>query len=255
MKKKSIIIIAALVVLSSCVPQRKLEYLQTDSKSPETYNLKVPEDKKIAPGDYLNIKVESTDEQNFFGSDGGSSASATNEIMLVQNAYLVDSLGQINLPEIGKINVRGLTLEECSDKLQKIVKSYLKSPKVDVRYAFKTYTILGDENVSGRYLFARKDFNILEAIGSAGDLSFYSNRKTVLVLRESNGQVKRIKIDLTDDDLLLSDNYYVQDKDIILINSRNYIRWGEITTPLSFVMSSFSFYFVVTSLNNPDNSN
>ena len=251
MKIAKFLILIALI--SSCVPQKRLEYLQKSPKSPDVYNLKIPVENKIAPGDYLNIRVKSLDEGNFFEAAGGGSGSATNEIMLSQGAFLVDSLGEVNLPEIGKVNVSGLSLQECSDKLQKIVKSYLSNPTVDVRYAYKSYTILGEVNRPGRYFFSKKGLNIFEAIGDAGDLSYYGKRKSVYIIREHNNQAIKIKVDLTDDELLLSDNYYIQDKDIVLIKSRNYIRWGEISTPLGIVMSSISLYLILQ--NYLDNQN
>ncbi|MBN2820717.1 MAG: polysaccharide export protein [Bacteroidales bacterium] len=207
-------------------------------------------EKKIAPGDYLSIKVESTDEKNFFTAAGSGtlSVSSTDELTLTKSAFLVDTLGEVNLPVIGKINVSGLTLEACSEKLQMIVKSYLSNPTVDVRYAFKTYTILGEVNSPGKYNFASKKFNIFEAIGEAGDLTFYGKRNNVYVIRDYNGQTRKIKVDLTDDDILLSDNYYIRDKDIILVNSRNYVRWEVITTPIGTIVSSISLVVLILNL-------
>lgn len=247
---KNFLFLIILILFFSCIPQRRIEYLQTDKYSPKIYNLKVPVENRIAPGDYLSINVKSLDERNFFESTGGGATAGgmTNEITLAQNAFLVDSLGEVNLPEIGKINVSGLTLHECSDKLQKIIKSYLNNPTVDVRYAFKSYTILGEVNGPGKYLFAKKGFNIFEAIGEAGDLTFYGKRKNVYIIREVNSQAKKIKVDLTDDALLSSDNYYIRDNDIILIQSRNYIRWEQITTPMSVVVSTISFLLLFINL-------
>lgn len=242
-------ILILIILASSCLPQRRLNYLQTDRNSPDTYSLTTPFENKITPGDYLNINVKSLDEGNFFETAGGNSM-ATNELMLTQNAYLVDSLGEILIQEIGKVKVSGLTLSECSEKLQKIVKSYLNNPTVEVRFAFKSYTILGEVNNPGRYYFAKKGLNIFEALGEAGDLTFYGKRKSVYIIRQVNSQARKIEIDLTDDELLLSNNYYIQDKDIIMVKSRNYIRWEEYTTPLSVVVSTVSFVVLVISLKN-----
>ena len=131
---KYIYLIFFMLMVASCVPQKRLEYVQTDKNSPEKYDLVTPSEKAIEPGDYLTIKVESPDEKNFLGTTGSSSSSmGTNDIMLVQNAYLVDSIGKINIPVIGKIDIKGLTLNECSDKLQEIITSYISNPTVNVR--------------------------------------------------------------------------------------------------------------------------
>jgi polysaccharide biosynthesis/export protein len=238
-----------IVLISSCVPQRRLNYVQSSKKSPEAYSLKVPEESIIVPGDYLNINVDSPDERNFFGTTA-TSATGTNEFTLTESAYLVDSVGEVNLPVIGKVKVSGLRLNECSQKLEEIVKSYLTNATVEVRFAFNAFTILGEINSPNRYFFSGKELNIFQAIGMAGDLTFYGKRKDVYIIREKNNQTRKIKVDLRDDEIMSSEYYYIHDKDIILIKSRNYIRWEEIIAPISLLISSISLYILVFQLYN-----
>ena len=87
--------------------------------------------------------------------------------------YLVDKEGDINIPEIGKVNVLNLSVQD----VENAIKQKLLSEKilVDVNVSVKVltwhFTVLGEVKLPGKYYFNEPYINILQALGMAGDLT------------------------------------------------------------------------------------
>ena len=56
----------------------------------------------------------------------------------------------------------------------------------------------------------------------AGDLSDYANRQKLKIVRTHNNKKKIYKVDLTDQQLLLSDFYYLRNDDMIYVEPLKY---------------------------------
>ena len=65
--------------------------------------------------------------------------------------------------------------------------------------------------------FIKNNLNILEAIGMAGDLTIFGKRDEVRLIRELDGELKIITIDLTNSELLTT-HFQVLPNDIIIVN-------------------------------------
>jgi polysaccharide export outer membrane protein len=57
--------------------------------------------------------------------------------------YEVDSIGRIELPIVGSLNVAGLSCPEAADTIRKQLNKYLKHPTTNVRILNHRFTILG----------------------------------------------------------------------------------------------------------------
>ena len=95
----------------------------------------------------------------------------------------IDSQGEINLPVIGWVQVRGLTPREIEGKLRQILadREILANADVLVQFAAQrglTYTIFGNEALAlrvnrgpGVFPIPRPDYRLIEAISVSGGLS------------------------------------------------------------------------------------
>ena len=127
------VLIAAVVVMSlmtSCVSQKKILYLQkeqmSDSVTSVEYYNKRTFDYKVQPGDNLYIRVSSLDKSfnEFFnssntsniGNSGGTSNSSGNAGIYL-NGFTVSDEGTIDFPYAGKIYVKDLTIDEIQQKI------------------------------------------------------------------------------------------------------------------------------------------
>jgi polysaccharide export outer membrane protein len=240
---KPIQILLLFIVISSCVPQRKLIYLQDTGK--KNYKNKYEfireeiEEETIQPGDELYIRVSSSDDQpNRFSAEG---LIGMGDITMV--SFTVNENGIVKLPYLGELSLLNFTLQRASDTIETLLTQFLPLPSVIVKFVNKNITILGDVNSPGIYTFYNKHINILQAIGYAGDITTFGNRQRIMLIREENGVVTKSYIDLTKSDIITSDLYIVKPNDIIYIQPLSRKKWGMETYPYTLL-----FTLITTSL-------
>ena len=68
----------------------------------------------------------------------------------------------------------------------------------------------------------KENVTIFEALAMAGDLSDYANTQKIKIVRTHNNKKKIYAIDLTDQQLLLSDFYYLRNDDMIYVEPLKY---------------------------------
>lgn len=241
-----IVTVLTLIMAGSCVPNRKIVYVQ-DSKelyqeqNNNMYFIDEGLDESIRQGDELYIRVTSADEtQTNFNQDRDQYARDPSLV-----SYTVDPEGFIKLPYIERIKLTGLTLTEASDLIEQELSQYLLYPSVFIRFVNNKVTILGEVNSPGVYVFNYKNVNILQAIGYANDVAVFGNRKKVLIIREEGPYRSKYEVDLTSDELLTSDLYMVKSNDIIYVEPLRQKKWGLDTFPYDLVLSIASLTIVV----------
>jgi polysaccharide export outer membrane protein len=131
--------------------------------------------------------------------------------------YLIDANGNIEFPLIGTVKLAGLNRIQASLVLKDRIKSYVKSPIVNVRLQNFKITILGEVNKPGVFTMNHEKITIPEALGLAGDLSINGVRENVLLIREEEGVKKEIRINLTSRDIFRSPYYYLHQNDILYV--------------------------------------
>jgi polysaccharide export outer membrane protein len=234
----------ALVILpllfDSCVTQRNLEYMRSDKSSPVEYKEAVYSDYMLKPNDALYINISSVDDaaSNVFAQS--TVQQALEPYGAYMNSYTVDQEGFVQLPIIGKINVSGKTTIEVSEMIKDSVANILSLPMVSVRLVNRYISILGEVNHPGHFIYSQDKFTIFNAIGLAGDIGKYGNRKEVILTRNENGKNIKIKIDLTRPDILSSPYYFVQPNDFIYVSPLRQRFWGISEFPFTIVFSIIS---------------
>lgn len=181
---------------------------------------------KLQPDDVVMITIQSfnMEEANRFnamvgGMQPGMMQMQSNSINEPIIGFKVNQQGELELPILGRFKVQGLTLDELHDLvLQKVeATGYLKEPAVQVRYLNFRVTVLGEVFAPGSFTITAPKINILEAIGMARDLTLFSNRDNILVIREQNGERLYGRVDLTSKSLFTSPFYYLQPNDVVYV--------------------------------------
>jgi polysaccharide export outer membrane protein len=129
--------------------------------------------------------------------------------------YLVDAYGDIEMPLVGKMHIGGYTTQVARDTIASRLEKFLQYPTVRLYIENFRVTILGEVYRPGVYSVTNEKITIPEALGQAGDMTIYGNRKKVLLVREENGIKSYINIDLTRRDLFSSPYYYLHSGDIL----------------------------------------
>lgn len=245
--KNNIIIILLATIIAGCVPQRDLLYVQSEAeKHTAVYNNKI-EETVIKAYDELYVEVGSFDSGNFnfINNDASRSSGGRSPADLALMSYTVNKEGEINLPLIGFIGVKDLTTLQASIIIQKELEGYLTSPTVKVSFVNKNITILGMVKTPGRYNYVNDHINIFQALGMAGDIEEYGNRKAIIILREENGRIERFRIDVTKDNILADNNFYLKSNDVVYVEPLKRRHWGVQTFPWALTLSSITTFILV----------
>lgn len=222
-KSPAWLLILVVLLMASCVPQKKIKYLQSvvESDSAKSFVFTPSDEYRMRIGDNLYIKVQSFDEKTyrFFNPDGGNinTNAMYNDAGIYLNSYLVDGDGNISFPYIGKVQVLNQTVDEVKATMQKIIDQYLKETTLIVKMVSFKITILGEIKSPGSYPIYQDKINIFEAIARAGDLSDFANRSRVVLLRKTADGVQMHRIDLTQDKILESPYFLLQPNDIVYV--------------------------------------
>ncbi len=133
------------------------------------------------------------------------------------NGYLVDKDGNISLPMIGKLQVKGKSTDAVRDEIQAKAATYYKDPVVNVRFANFKVTVLGEVTKPSSYIMPNEKVTLLDALGMAGDLTIYGKRENVLLIRENDGKKEFVRFDLNNSNLFTSPYFYLRQGDVIYV--------------------------------------
>ena len=242
-------ILCSLFLLSSCVSTKNITYFQNKDQIDATLSKQLF-DAKIMPKDILQIQVFSMtpEASEPFNLLKGSSAATSSTSSTNQNSvfnYLVDNDGNINMPIIGKMHLGGLTKNEAEELIKGKIKPYLAESEnvvVHVRMMNYKYAILGGVKSPGMYTTQNEKVSILEAIAQAGDLTTFAYRDRIYLIREnSEGQKEYHQLNINDANIISSPYYYLQQNDVIYVESR------KTEARNAFISSNTSVWFSLVS--------
>jgi polysaccharide export outer membrane protein len=232
-------------LFSSCVPQKKIKYLQqAQVKDTASFNAsKRDANYRVQVKDNLYVRVFALDEKAFlfFNKQTGTSSynDYANDASIYLNSYSVNSEGEIDFPIVGKVFVKDLTVEQIKSLLQQLIGEYLKETTVVVKLVNFRVTLVGEVMRPGEFTIYKDDLNVFEAISLAGDMTEFANRNRVAIIRQVHGGSEVHYLDLTSDQILSSPYYYLQPNDIIYISPLGYKRWGLGSTfPWAIILAS-----------------
>ena len=220
--KFSLYITIISILLVSCSSMNKVILLDQDlDKDLKITTAKYPKH-KLQEGDVLHIKTIGVQEESFniFNIENNANNSQTTSANLFLNGFTIDSQGNIEIPILGKIYIKNLTVEEAKQKIQTRADDFLVNSTVIVKHINFEITILGEVNRPGTYTVYKDNITILEALGLSGDLSDYANRKKIKLIRDNN----IIYVDLTKIETLYSQNFILKSDDVIYVEPMRNVR-------------------------------
>lgn len=133
--------------------------------------------------------------------------------------YLVDDNGFINFPILGKLMVAGIGYDSLQVLIQNrlINGGYVNDPVVTVSPMNFRVSVVGEVRVPRELHVVGERLTIFEALAMCGDITDSGMRNNVVVMREKNGVVIPIEIDLTKKTIFDSEVYYLMQNDIVYV--------------------------------------
>lgn len=243
-----------LLSLGSCSSTRSLSYFADREKendfSIQNQTLTYP----ILKGEILYISVSSADllsNSIFNAVNNGGNVQATSQGIASSPGYLVEEDGSITFPKLGHLAVAGKTKENLRKEIEQSLSVYLKDPVITIRNLSYSVTVLGEVARPGIYTTQKERMTLLEAIGSAGDLTDYGKRENILLIREKDKNQQYHRINLNNRASIAQEYYYLRPNDVIYVEpiqskkfaSSNYSRVAPILISSLSLLISALFYF------------
>ena len=244
--RSSVYFLCISFLLSSCIANKDLEYLQSSNQVNDVPNSNFTY--KLQIGDVLSVQINTTTEQkhDFFNQE-----QTNNSQLMMHKPYLWGNLikddGKLELPSIGKIQAEGFTLRDLEREIKKIAVDYFDEPVVKVNIINFEVQVLGEVNKPGRYEIVRSNSDILLAIGKAGDLTEFANRKKIKVLRTNKEKHRIFYLDLTKKTVLNNPDFYLYPNDIIYIEPmpKRFYTFNNLPALVSMGMSALTLYLLI----------
>jgi polysaccharide export outer membrane protein len=222
--KKSVLLLFSFVLLS-CSTRKEVVYYQ-DIDSREFVSIEsINTHPKIQINDILKISTSALNPESVipynFNTGEGSSVQTNQVELLKLSGYLVNSEGEINFPQLGKIKVEGKTTQDIQDILEEKLSKFIKSPTVIVRIINYKFTVQGEVRQPGTFEIIEENMTLPQALGLAGDLTINGRRDNVLIYRQEGGSRKVKRIDLTQTDWMNTEYFFVKPNDFIYVEPNN----------------------------------
>lgn len=250
LQKKNFVSISLLLVmlLASCTSYKQVPYLQNSNEWTQVEQAAAVHEPRIQPGDLLSIIVSNPDNPasslayNLVGPSEQRSQSLQSQPTL-QN-YLVAANGEVAIPNVGKVNIGGMTIAEAEQYiLEKVRGAFSTTPVVIVRFVDFKISVLGEVVAPGSFTIKNGKVTVLEALALAHDLTIYGQRDNVKVIRvDAMGKKQIVELNLNDASILNSPFYYLQQNDVV------YVTPNKSKAKNSDIGSSTSLWFSGTSI-------
>ena len=209
----------ALIVLSSCVGRKSINYLADPALS-NTAKL-FPNSRfeyRIQVNDVMSIRVLGLDDatSRLFNIESGN-GTALSDAALYVNGFSVDKTGSVQLPTVGRIKLQGLTMSEAQELVQRKINDYFTNATVILKMVNWRVSVLGAVGRPGTYMVYNNQITILDALSMAGGPNELADKSHVTLMRQSDRGVQALYVDLSTTDVLRSEYYYLLPNDVVYV--------------------------------------
>jgi len=207
---------------TSCVTPSQVNYLQ-DMRHGSQIELENKFQARICPYDELDIYVYGpSGEEDLAKPFNISNKSIGTTTGTQRGSYLVDVNGNIQFPVLVEIHVSCLTRLELQATIKHRLENggYLTQAVIMVRFANFKIFFLGAEG--GKAItITNERCTFLEALALSGDLSVYTNRNKIAIMREIDGKMVMRYLDPRSSSVFQDPFFMLQQNDFIITQNYN----------------------------------
>jgi len=241
--------VITIILFSSCASRKKTLYLQqTNVDSTQVY-ANTDTSYRLQNGDNLYIRVLSLNKEinDVFNVNSTSNTYNlyNNESSLYINGYTINDSGNVDLPILGEIELTGKTVNDARATVQARLDEYIKDGIADLKLISYRFTVLGEVRQPGVFMNYSEKLNIFEALGRAGDITEFGNRTGIVIVRPTPDGSVTYKFDITNNDILTSEYFYIQPNDVVYVEPLKYKAWKLNTLNVTLMLSAISTLILV----------
>jgi len=215
----------------------------------------LPTEYILKTGDILYVSIKSINPEvnTLFNPESGMEANASGQGYMKyttpSGAYLygfeLDTEGNIKLPMLGKIKVSGESITRAETIVQKKADEYLKDATVKVKLLNYKITVTGEVRNPGVYYNYNNSLTLIEALAMANGNTDFASINKIMVIRPLPGGNKTYILDLSTKNTYLSEAFYLQPNDYVIVEPSKYKNFQLNSQAYSLVLSSLSVLIAV----------
>lgn len=257
MKWSAAFALSWILLATSCTSYKTVPYMM-NSETVSLDSSAVLYEARIMPKDELTITVNYPEDAEAvvpFNLTATPALGQGRNILSSQptlQTFLVTNEGTINFPVLGKLEVKGKTVNEVENMIaSKIEGTYLKNrPVVTVRLSNYKISVLGEVNSPGTYTVPSEKVSIYGALAMAKDMTIWGRRDNVKLIREDATGKKSIhELNLNDANIIKSPYFYLQQNDVLYVTpNKTKSKNSDIGSSTSYWVSSISILVSIASL-------
>ncbi|MBL7962346.1 MAG: polysaccharide biosynthesis/export family protein [Flavobacteriales bacterium] len=215
-----LLLVLAVIGMAGCVSKKDVNYLHDPALS---NTAKLFENQKfeyrIQVNDVLSIRVIGLNEEEsrFFNVIQSQGGNGFNDVDLYVNGFSVDKVGQVALPNVGRVKVQGLTVGEAQEVVQRKISEQFAYATVILKLVSYRISVLGDVSRPGYYTVYNNQINLLEALALAGGPNEYANKEKITLMRPSDRGTQAVLVNLNQLDVLSSEYYFLLPNDVVYV--------------------------------------
>lgn len=211
---KNILVSLALLMLVGCAGNSDYELLQSQKNVNNTVHVTDRSiEYRILPQDRLAISLYKDPSQSAEVVSSTELGQSMN-----QNGILVDTMGNVSLPLIGKVKVAGLSQTQAADRITTRYKKYLNTPSVYLEVMNKRLFVLGEVKNPGVVKIDKEKMTLFEALASSGDLTDAAVRNEIVILSNNPTRGMQMRtVDLTHFDTMNYASLMLRPNDIVYV--------------------------------------
>lgn len=214
-----------LVLLGSCNYNSSVLFKSDKDYAFSTDSVNAVTEYRIAPYDKLSIRVYTNSGSRIMdvsagvSSSEGSSTSGGQTIGSPTSNIKVDVNGQIRLPLIGQLSVKGMTVAEAEKFIEDKFTKFYVDPFVQVDVTNKRVLVFTGNGGDGQVInLINENTTLIEAIAMAGGIDEKGKAKSARLIRKVGDDYKFYAIDLSSADAVKGVYMPVVANDIIYVD-------------------------------------
>lgn len=220
------------------------EYTQLNEATNEAYTL--------APNDRLQLQLFSNRGQLLMAVTAGSSEGGQNNNFMQQQqrnafTYRVELDGTVELPEVGAVQLAGLTLDEAERKIEDAYEAEYVEPYALLRVVNNRVLVFpGEAGQATVITLENQNTTVIEVLAQAGGIRARGRSKRIKLIRQKGDEDLVFLMDLSTVDGLEAARTVVQANDIIYVESNPQIVREALAdvSPLAQMITTVSSLFL-----------
>ena len=246
--KYLVVFFGAIFMVQSCSVNSNIMFKQPKGeKNAQNIPMEPTEAYRISPDDKISFSLSTNNGSSLIeGISGVSRGGGAGELV-----YLVRSNGFTELPVLGKVEVAGLTIEECEDKLVDLFSVQYKEPFVQVNITNHRVIVFPGNGSDAKVVkLTNTNTTLMESIALAGGITQRGKANTVKLMRVVGGKREIYTMDFSTVEGLQYVDMLVQANDYIYIEPTAEIARGltKDLAPILSLISSAIFIFSAINL-------